>query len=105
MDVVSCRYGLAALVRLAAIRRREVEDVGVGAVASASVEGGDGGHVVDGELEIKDVVIWRIRVGLFDFGITIVPSCKCQRITTCPTDLPCVRAISASSGSARTLIA
>lgn len=50
-------YGLATFVRLTAIRRWEVEGVGVGAVASAAVECGNGGHVVDGELEIQDVVI------------------------------------------------
>ena len=43
-----------------------------------------------------------MRSGVTDFGITTLPSCRCQRMTTWPGVLPCSAAIAVIAGSSST---
>ena len=65
------------------------EDVRVGDLGLAPIQGGDGRHLVLGQLEVEDVEVLRDPAGVRPTsGSATRPSWTCQRSTTWVADLP-----------------
>ena len=77
--------------------------VRIGAEADPGFQPDERRHVRVVNSKSNSAMFSRIRDGVADFGITTLPSCRCQRSTTWAGVRPCRPAIAATTGSSSRL--